>query len=281
MTPQALPGAARRPVSSLRRHLRNVFLFLAAALVVFAAASRLELDPLVRGVAVLAIGLALIRLAGLVLFRAALPAAGVATPRIVEEVALLLAYVAWGMLRLRTAGLDLAQLVTTSAVITAVVAFAMQDTLGNVLSGLFLELDRSIKIGDWVRLDDLSGRVVEIRWRHTAIRTRNGELAIVPNAALMKARFLVIPQAEHDEGRWRRWVWFDVDFDVPAARVIAAARRAVLGAEIQNVAREPAPDCVLMELALGQARYALRYWLLDPRHDDGTDSAVRMHLLAA
>ncbi|MGE5641351.1 MAG: cyclic nucleotide-binding domain-containing protein, partial [Clostridia bacterium] len=34
-------------------------------------------------------------------------------------------------------------------------------------------------------------------------------------------------------------------------------------------------------LALGQARYALRYWLLDPRHDDGTDSAVRMHLLAA
>ncbi len=273
MTPQAL--------ASLRRHLRNVFLFIGVALVAFAAASRFDLDPLVRGLAVLGIGLGLIRLVGLLLFRLALPAVGVATPRIVEEVALLLAYVAWGMVRLRTAGLDLAQLVTTSAVITAVVAFAMQDTLGNVLSGLFLELDRSIKIGDWVKLDDLSGRVVEIRWRHTAIRTRNGELAIVPNAALMKARFMVIGQPEHGDGGWRRWIWFDVDFDVPAARVIAAARRAVLGADIPNVAREPEPDCVLMEIALGHARYAVRYWLIDPRPDDRTDSAVRLHLLAA
>ena len=263
------------------RTLRHTALWLAASLAALGLTAWLGADPLLQGIAVLAVGLGAIRLCGLFLFRALLPAAGLATPRIAEEVSLLLAYVAWAMLRLRLAGMDLAQLVTTSAVITAVVAFAMQDTLGNVLSGLFLELDRSIMIGDWVKLDDLSGRVVEIRWRHTAIRTRNGELAIVPNSALMKARFLVITQAEHGEGRWRRWVWFDVDFDVPPARVIAAARRALLGAEIPNVARDPAPDCVLMELALGQARYALRYWLLDPRHDDGTDSAVRMHLLAA
>ena len=58
--------------------------------------------------------------------------------------------------------------------ITAVLAFAMQDTLGNILGGLALQLDNSLEIGDWVKLDELSGRVVEIQWRYTAILTRNG-----------------------------------------------------------------------------------------------------------
>ena len=260
-----------------RRALRHAAAFLALALAGLLAPA----GGLVHGAAVVATGLALIRLAGVLLFRVVAPAAGVGAPRIVEDVSLVIAYVAWGFLRLRTAGMDVASLVTTSALITAVAAFAMQDTLGNVLGGLVLELDRSIRIGDWVRLDDLSGRVVQIRWRHTAIRTRNGEIAIVPNSALMKSRFLVIGNPQAEEVRWRRWIWFEVDFDVPAAKVIAAAEQALAGAEIANVAREPKPDCALMELTAGHARYALRYWLMDPQRDDGTDSKVRVHLLAA
>ena len=76
----------------------------------------------------------------------------------------------------------------TSAVITAVVAFAMQDTLGNILGGLALQLDNSLEIGDWVRLDDISGRVVEIQWRFTAVLTRNGEKVVIPNGQLMKSK---------------------------------------------------------------------------------------------
>ena len=49
----------------------------------------------------------------------------------------------------------------------------MQDTLGNILGGLALQLDNSLAIGDWVKVDELSGRVVEIQWRYTAILTRN------------------------------------------------------------------------------------------------------------
>lgn len=270
-----------------RRALRNTMLFLALCVLAELAGAVLETagaarsGTLVRGAAIVATGLALIRLGGLALFRAALPAAGFAAPRIVEEVALLLAYVAWGMLRLRLAGMDLASLVTTSAVITAVAAFAMQDTLGNVLGGLFLELDRSLAVGDWIRIDDLSGRVADIHWRHTTIRTRNGELVIVPNSALMKSRFTVIGNPERREVRWRRWIWFDVDLEVPTGEVIRAAEQALVSADIPNVAGEPRPDCVLMDFEHGYARYALRYWLSDPHHDDGTDSAVRVHVLAA
>jgi small-conductance mechanosensitive channel/CRP-like cAMP-binding protein len=255
---------------------RNALIVLAVA-----AAAQAAAEGAARDFALLALGLAAIRLAGLAVFRLALPAIGARPPRIAEDVAEVVGYVAWGLVRLRLAGLDLSGLVTTSAVITAVAAFAMQDTLGNVLGGLFLEFDRSISIGDWIRLDDLTGRVTEIRWRHTAIRTRNGELAIVPNSALMKSRFTVIGNPDKAEVRWRRWVWFEVGTEVPAGRVLAAAGQALAGAEVAGVAAEPAPSCVLMEVKGDDCRYALRYWLSDPQPDDATDSAVRVHLVAA
>src|SRR6185295_14224148 len=146
---------------------------------------------------------------------------------------------------------------------------------------LFLELDKSIAIGDWIKLDDLSGRVAQIRWRHTAIRTHNGELVIVPNSTLMKSRFVVIGNPDAEAVRWRRWIWFDAGNHVPPGRVLAAADQALAGAEIPNVAREPRPSCVLMEFGAGHCRYALRYWLTDPQVDDPTDTAVRTHLLAS
>jgi small-conductance mechanosensitive channel len=226
-------------------------------------------------------GMALIRLAGLCLFRALLPAAGLAPPRIVEDIVVILAYVGFALVRMRLAGVDLSGIVATSAVITAVVAFSMQDTLGNILGGLALQLDSSIEVGDWVKVDDIVGRVADIRWRYTAIETRNGETIVVPNSLLMKSKFTVIWSPEQATQHWRRWIWFNVDYAVPPARVIQNVEQAMMGADIPNVAREPLPNCVLMEFGQSYGRYALRYWMIDPRPDDPTDSAVRVHVLAA
>jgi small-conductance mechanosensitive channel len=257
--------------------IRNALLLIAAAGATYAWVS----GGLVRDLALLALGLGGIRLAGLCFFRIALPAAGAHPPRIAEDIFLVTACIGWSLVRLRTAGMDLASLVTTSAVLTAVLAFAMQDTLGNVLGGLFLELDRSIAVGDWVRLDDLSGQVEDIRWRHTKIRTRNGEHVIVPNGALMKSRFVVIGNPASEPVRWRRWIWFEVGTEVAPGKVIAAAEQALAAAELPGVVHDPRPNCVLMEIRGDDCRYALRYWLSEPAHDDAVDSAVRLHVLAA
>ncbi len=226
-------------------------------------------------------GLALIRLGGLTLFRLGLPRLGLRPPRIAEDILVILAYLVFALVRMRIAGVDLSGIVATSAVITAVIAFSMQDTLGNILGGLVLQLDSSIELGDWVRIDDTSGRVVEIRWRHTAIETRNGEIVVVPNSLLMKSRFTVIWSMEQATQPWRRWVWFNVDYSVPPAQVIESVERSLSGADIPNMAPEPAPSCLLMEFGPSYGRYALRYWLRDPRPDDPTDSAVRVHVLVA
>ena len=108
----------------------------------------------------------------------------------------MLAYVGYGLAQLRGAGVDLGSLVTTSAILTAVIAFSMQDTLGNVLGGLAIQLDNSVQVGDWIQLDAMSGRVIDIRWRSTLIETRNWETVVVPNSQLMKASVAIVGRRE-------------------------------------------------------------------------------------
>lgn len=235
----------------------------------------------VRDVVLVVLAAALLRMVGMVLFRGVLQRLGANPPRIVEDLAVTGVFLAWLVMWLRMSGVDFTSIVATSAVITAVIAFSMQETLGNILGGVALQLDHSIRIGDWVKIDDLSGRVVEIRWRFTAIETRNRETVVVPNSYLMKNRFTVIGSRDDREPRWRRWVWFNVATEVGVSRVADVLERAVRDATIAHVATDPPPSAVLMEVLPNGARFALRYWLTDPQYDDPTDSAVRAHALAA
>ncbi|HRE17573.1 MAG TPA: mechanosensitive ion channel family protein, partial [Rhodocyclaceae bacterium] len=205
----------------------------------------------------------------------------VSPPRILEDIVVMIGYLAWGMALLSRTGLELSSIVTTSAVITAVIAFAMQDTLGNILGGLALQLDSSIEIGDWVKIDDVSGQVIDIRWRYTAIRTRNGENVVIPNSQLMKGKVWLMGDRDRGAPNWRRWVHFNIGYEAPPTRVIAAIEQTLRAAAIANVAKEPAPNCVLMEFGPGYGHYAVRYWLSNPALDDPTDSAVRTHVFAA
>ena len=242
---------------------------------------RRTLTAIVADVASFTVGAVLIRLAGIVLFRVLLPAVRVSPARIIEDLVTTALVVAWGLVWLRMAGVDLASLITTSAVITGVVAFSMQETLGNILGGVVLQLDQSIRVGDWVKIDDLSGRVVEIRWRHTAIETRNRETVVVPNGWLVKNRFMVIGSRTDPEPRWRRWLHFDIDIACPPPAVCEVLVKAVTDAKIVNVAHDPGPSAVLLSVGHGFGHYALRYFLIDPLADDATDSQVRAHALAA
>ena len=225
---------------------------------------------------------ALIRLFGFVLFRLLLPLAGKRPTRIVEDLAIVLAYVGYGLVQLRGAGVDLGSLVTTSAILTAVIAFAMQDTLGNVLGGLAIQLDNSVQVGDWIRIDaELTGRVRDIRWRTTLIETRNWETVLIPNSTLMKGRVSILGRGEGSAPAWRRWISFMLDPGVPPARVIAMVEDEMRELAIPNVARTPAPSCILQGFEHGNLRYSLRYFLTDFLEDDATDSMVRVHLFAS
>jgi CRP-like cAMP-binding protein len=225
--------------------------------------------------------LASIHLGALLLFKVLLPAAHTPLPQIAHDLTVTGLTLGWGLLWLRLVGVDASQLFATSAIVTAVVAFAMQDTLGNVMGGVALQLDNSLRVGEWVQIDDLSGRVVDVRWRYTEIQTRNRETVVVPNSWLMKNRFRVLRKPPGEPLLWRRMLQFNIDHHAAPTLVLRTLQQAVQDASIAHVAQQPPPSAVLMDMCPGYNHYTLRYWLTDPQFDDPTDSAVRIHALAA
>lgn len=225
--------------------------------------------------------IALIRMAGFAFFRVALPRLGRPLPRIIEDLAIIAVYTVYGLSQLRHAGVDLTGILATSAIITAVLAFAMQDTLGNVLGGLAIQFDNSVRVGDWIQMEGLAGRVVDIRWRSTAVETRDWQTVVIPNSQLMKNRFTILGRREGAPLQWRRGIRFMIDPAVPPARVVTLIDEEMREIMIANVARAPAPSCILIGFEAGNLFYELRYFLTDLQEDDLTDSAVRVHLFAS
>ena len=202
-------------------------------------------------------------------------------PRIVSD--LIVAAVSIGAigLLLTRIGINLSTLLATSAVVTAVLGLSLQDTLGNMIAGVTLQLDNSVSVGDWIKVGDVSGRVSEIRWRYTALETRNWETVIVPNSQLIKGLVILQGRRDGQPMKWRRWLYFNVDFRYSPTQVIEAVTAALRGESIANVASEPAVNCLLYELHESYFRFAVRYWLTDLAVDDPTDSAVRTRIVNA
>jgi small-conductance mechanosensitive channel/CRP-like cAMP-binding protein len=222
-----------------------------------------------------------VMLACVALFEGLVPRFRPGLPRIVPDIATTVA-VFIGLMRTSSQlGFEVTGLIATSAVLTAVVGLALQDTLGNALGGLALQLDSSIQVGDWVKLGDVSGRVSEIHWRYTAVETRNWETVIVPNSVLMRSQVVVLGRRRGEPIQWRRWVNFQVDFRHSPSDVIQVIERALLAQPIPNVASNPQPNCIATEFADSQTKYSVRYWLTDLALDDPTDSLVRNRIYYA
>ncbi len=216
-----------------------------------------------------------------VLFDLVLPRIGLRAPRILRDLSVAGASLVALFGVASRLGFNLSGIIATSAVVTAVIGFSLQDTLGNIMGGLALQLDNSIGVGDWVKVGDVTGRVTEIRWRYTAVETRNWETVIFPNSQLMKGQVMILGRRTGQPQLWRRWVWFTVDYVHPPATVIEAVRSALLAAPVEGMATEPPPNIVLMDFSDSGCRYAIRYMLTDIARDDPTDGNVRQRVYLA
>jgi small-conductance mechanosensitive channel/CRP-like cAMP-binding protein len=213
-------------------------------------------------------------------FRALLPRVGFMLPRIMLDlltaIGVIVVFIAVG----RRAGFSVAGLITTSAVLTAVIGFSLQDTLGNVMGGLSLQLDKSIAVGDWVTLGpgQPSGRVAEIRWRYTAIETRSWDTVIIPNGTIAKSSITIIGRRGGATTMTRRQIEFFVDFRWSPTQVIDAVEAALRKDPVPRMATDPPPHVLMMGVRDSYAQFVVRYWLTDLNVDDPTDSAVRIRV---
>lgn len=96
--------------------------------------------------------------------------------------------------------LPVGTVVATSGVFAIALGLALQSTLNDVFSGIALNLNRPLSVGDWVVLDEnVQGKVLETNWRSTQFVNGTGDLVVVPNSILAKSRItnLSVPNASH------------------------------------------------------------------------------------
>jgi small-conductance mechanosensitive channel len=227
-----------------------------------------------------------VNIVGLLVFTLGLPRLGVELATIIIDLAVGAAYILATLWGLRQSGVNLAGILTTSAVVTGILALSLQATLGNILGGIALQIDNSIRAGDWIQLENgKQGRVREIRWRHTVIETRDWDTLIVPNAALLAATIMILGKREGEVTPHRMTVYFNVDFRYPPADVIETVENALRAAPIEGMAIDPPPNCVCLDFAKDGrdsfAYYGIRYFLTDLPRDDVASSRVRARLYSA
>ncbi|MGH9524424.1 MAG: cyclic nucleotide-binding domain-containing protein [Terriglobales bacterium] len=240
-----------------------------------------ELAVALRAAGLMVGGVAIVNELALLLFNVALESIRIRSPKILRDLVSLLGYIGVAMWLMRQGGMSLSNIVTTSAVLTAVIGFSLQDTLGNIMGGLALQMEKTINEGDWVQVGQLQGKVKEIRWRHTSIETRNWDTVVIPNSMLMKGEVMILGRRTGQPIQHRMWVYFNVDFRVPPAEVIALVENALRLEAIPNVAQDPPPNCITWLYKESYIEYAVRYWLTDLQRDDPTNSEVRVRIYYA
>src|SRR5262249_17061237 len=133
------------------------------------------------------------------------------------------------------------KLLTTGAVSAVVVGFALQDTLGNAFSGLALQSEKPFRVGNWIRVGDFEGRVAEITWRATKLRTKGGNFVVLPNNFVSKEAV-----TNYSEPAIPTRLEVDVGATyLVAPNVVKAAMLEAL-ANSPRALKAPAPDVVMM-----------------------------------
>ncbi len=179
--------------------------------------------------------------------------------KILRDVADFVLYVAVTIPILKTQlSVDVPTLLGTSAVVSLVLGFALQDTLGNLFSGLSVQLEKPFTVGDFITVGAHTGRVVQVGWRSTRVETFRKEHVTLPNSLIAK-------EAVKNFTRGGQPIAIDLVFGVTYSAPPNQVKNEVLEAlaAIPSVLKEPAPAVHTLEFADSAVRYLIRYYLAD------------------
>jgi small-conductance mechanosensitive channel/CRP-like cAMP-binding protein len=162
------------------------------------------------------------------------------------------------------------KLLTTSAVGAVVVGFALQDTLGNAFAGLAIQSEKPFKVGHWIRVGDFEGRVAEVTWRATKLRTKTGNFVVLPNNVIAKEP---ITNYSQPVAPTRLQIEVGASYLSPPNEVKAAMLEAM--AQSSKVLAAPAPDVMLVSFDASAITYRARFWVDDYEADEIARDQVR------
>jgi small-conductance mechanosensitive channel len=154
--------------------------------------------------------------------------------------------------------------------------FGLQKLAANYVSGFVILAERSLRIGDMVKVDGFEGRISDIKTRYTVVRALNGRESIVPNEILITNR---VENSSLADPKVSQATQLSVGYGTDLERLFPLLLQTV-GA-VPRVLAEPAPAVQLAAFGADGLELAVSYWIADPENGSGNvKSDVNLALLA-
>lgn len=197
-------------------------------------------------------------------------------PRIFHDIAQGVVFIGVALVVLREFGVDASSLLTTSALLTAIIGLSLQETLGNLFAGLAIQAQQPFEVGDWISHDSdpkLAGRVIEINWRATTVLTAAQVELIIPNGVLAKS---TIRNYTKPTLTSRRELFVQAPYEIAPPRVERALLSAVV--DVDGIAESPSPAAQTRNFGESGIDYRITYFVDNFLDGDRIDSEVRQRV---
>jgi small-conductance mechanosensitive channel len=156
-------------------------------------------------------------------------------------------------------GIDLTAFAVFSGAIGVGVGFGLQKVVSNLVSGVILLIDRSIKPGDVVEVDGTYGSVATLNARYVSVLTREGKEYLIPNEDLITQR---VTNWSYSNDLIRLHVKLGISYQSNPHRAIELALEATR--DVTRVLKKPEPTCLLVAFGESSIDLELRFWIKDP-----------------
>lgn len=184
-------------------------------------------------------------------------------PSFQRDVLTLLIYIVFAMASLRIIfRIDVSSILTTTTVLTAAIAFAMQTTIANIFSGFYVQNDENLRRKTWISIKnhDITGEIVNVGFRYTTLRTLENHKVLVPNNYIMQN--IVLNLGTRGEGEKAAvHLRVGLGYDLPPEKAIDIMSR-ILSRE-EHVMKAPKPQVVVHDFLDSSIEYDLKYFLDD------------------
>src|SRR6056297_1090971 len=176
-----------------------------------------------------------------------------------EKILQVLLYGAAFFIGLRAVGVDLTGLAVLSGAIGVGLGFGLQKVVSNLVSGVILLLDRSIKPGDVISLGETFGWINSLGARYVSITTRDGKEYLIPNEDLITGQ---VVNWSHSNDYVRLDIYFGTAYTDDPHKVRRIAIDAAKG--VERVLEIKPPVCHIVGFGDSSVDYILRFWIRDP-----------------
>jgi small-conductance mechanosensitive channel len=163
------------------------------------------------------------------------------------------------LLALSSVGIDLTALSVLGGAVGVGIGFGLQKLAANYVSGFVILAERSMRIGDSVKVDNFEGRITDIKARYTVIRSPSGRESIVPNEMLITQR---VENLSLTDAKVAQSTVVSVAYDAPVDQVMALLHQACVAQP--RVLTDPAPLVALSAFGADGLEFTVNYWFEDP-----------------